>query len=70
MSLLPCWGAQLEVPRSDYTACGQPTPTSIALARRRKLGRKRNKLSEEVICALLPDFRQHGQKAVAQVCRT
>src|SRR5262245_44196251 len=25
----------------------------------------RNKLSEEVICALLRDFRQHGQKAVA-----
>ena len=30
----------------------------------------RNKLSEEVICALLRDFRQHGQKAVAQVRRT
>ena len=27
----------------------------------------RNALSEEVICALLRDFRQHGQKAVAQV---
>jgi hypothetical protein len=30
----------------------------------------RNKLSEEVICALLRDFRQHGQKAVARVRRT
>jgi len=30
----------------------------------------RNALSEEVICALLRDFRQHGQKAVAQVRRT
>src|SRR5215208_1050218 len=27
----------------------------------------RNALSEEVICALLRDFRQHGQKAIAQV---
>ena len=27
----------------------------------------RNALSEEVICALLRDFRQYGQKAVAQV---
>ena len=30
----------------------------------------RNKLSEEVICALLRDFRQHGQKAIAKVRRT
>src|SRR6266481_2893701 len=30
----------------------------------------RNKLSEEVICALLRDFRKHGEKAVAQVRRT
>ena len=30
----------------------------------------RNELSEEVICALLRDFRQHGQKAVARVRRT
>jgi hypothetical protein len=30
----------------------------------------RNKLSEEVICALLRDFRQHGQEAVARVRRT
>src|SRR5262249_25140970 len=29
----------------------------------------RNALSEEVICALLRDFRQHGQKAVALVRR-
>jgi hypothetical protein len=29
-----------------------------------------NKLSEEVICALLRDFRQHGQKAVARVRQT
>ena len=29
----------------------------------------RNKLTEEVICALLRDFRQHGQKAVARVRR-
>ena len=29
----------------------------------------RNKLSEEVICALLRDFRKHGEKAVAQVRR-
>jgi Family of unknown function (DUF5681) len=30
----------------------------------------RNKLSEEVVCALLRDFRQHGQKAVARVRQT
>jgi hypothetical protein len=30
----------------------------------------RNKLSEELICALLRDFREHGQKAVAKVRRT
>src|SRR5262245_55138670 len=30
----------------------------------------RNALSEEVICALLRDFRQHGQKAVARVRQT
>jgi hypothetical protein len=30
----------------------------------------RNKLSEEVICALLRDFRLHGQKAVARVRQT
>jgi hypothetical protein len=29
----------------------------------------RNALSEEVICAILRDFRQHGQKAVAKVRR-
>jgi hypothetical protein len=30
----------------------------------------RNKLTEEVICALLRDFRRHGQKAVARVRQT
>src|SRR5262245_50408884 len=30
----------------------------------------RNALSEEVVCALLRDFRQHGQKAVARVRQT
>src|SRR5262249_6956325 len=30
----------------------------------------RNRLSEEVICPLLPDFRQHGQNAVARVRQT
>jgi hypothetical protein len=30
----------------------------------------RNKLSEEVICALLRDFREHGQKAIAKVRQT
>jgi hypothetical protein len=36
-------------------------------------GRKpgsRNALSEEVICTLLRDFRQHGQRAVARVRET
>jgi hypothetical protein len=40
-----------------------------ATARYRPRG-SRNALSEEVICALLRDFRQHGQKAVARVRRT
>ena len=30
----------------------------------------RNALSEEVICALLRDFREHGQKAIAKVRQT
>ena len=29
----------------------------------------RNALSEEVICALLRDFRKHGEKAIARVRR-
>ena len=29
----------------------------------------RNRLSEEVICALLREFQQHGQKAIAKVRR-
>ena len=29
----------------------------------------RNALSEEVICALLRDFRKHGEKAIAKVRR-
>jgi len=32
-----------------------------------RLRGSRNALSEAVICALLRDFRQHGQKAIAQV---
>ena len=35
-----------------------------------RLRGSRNALSEEVISALLRDFRQHGQKAVARVRRT
>ena len=35
-----------------------------------RLRGSRNKLTEEVICALLRDFRQHGQKAVARVRQT
>src|SRR5258708_4950907 len=35
-----------------------------------RLRGSRNALSEEVICALLRDFRQHGQKAVARVRQT
>src|SRR5262245_23942929 len=35
-----------------------------------RLRGSRNKLSEEVICALLRDFQQHGQKAVARVRQT
>ena len=35
-----------------------------------RLRGSRNKLSEELICALLRDFREHGQKAIAKVRRT
>jgi hypothetical protein len=35
-----------------------------------RLRGSRNTLSEEVICALLHDFRQYGQKAVAKVRQT
>ena len=35
-----------------------------------RLRGSRNKLSEEVICALLRDFRERGQKAIAKVRRT
>jgi hypothetical protein len=34
-----------------------------------RLRGSRNRLSEEVICALLRDFREHGQKAIAEVRR-
>ena len=34
-----------------------------------RLRGSRNKLSEEVICALLRDFRKHGEKAIAKVRR-
>ena len=35
-----------------------------------RLRGSRNKLSEEVICALLRDFSKHGEKAIAKVRRT
>jgi hypothetical protein len=35
-----------------------------------RLRGSRNRLSEEVICALLRDFRKHGEKAIAEVRRT
>ena len=35
-----------------------------------RLRGSRNRLSEEVICALLRDFREHGQKAIAKVRQT
>ena len=35
-----------------------------------RLRGSRNRLSEEVICALLRDFRKHGEKAIAKVRRT
>jgi hypothetical protein len=34
-----------------------------------RLRGSRNRLSEEVICALLRDFRKHGEKAIAKVRR-
>ena len=55
----------------------EPTAPPAPLARPKgcggpagRLRGSRNKLSEEVICALLRDFREHGQKAIAKVRRT
>ena len=45
----------------------QPGESGIPAGRLRG---SRNKLGEEVICALLRDFREHGQKAIAKVRRT
>jgi hypothetical protein len=39
------------------------------LSRAGRLRGSRNKLTEEVICALLRDFRKHGEKAIAKVRR-
>src|SRR5262249_19837055 len=47
--------------------CWQPGQSGNPAGRTRG---SRNALSEEVICALLRDFRQHGQKAVARVRQT
>jgi hypothetical protein len=44
-------------------AAGAGNPTG-------RLRGSRNALSEEVICAILRDFRKHGEKAVAKVRRT
>src|SRR6516225_3122489 len=56
------------MPTNKPTMAGQGWCTT-----RNPTGRLRgscNKLSEEVICALLRDFREHGQKAIAKVRRT
>src|SRR5262249_41287162 len=52
---------RLALHRREGTRAGNPAG---------RLPGSRNRLSEEVICALLRDFRQHGQKAVARVRQT
>jgi len=53
--------------RLSLSGCAVSLPFQLV---RERLRGSRNKLSEEVICALLRDFRQHGQKAVARVRQT
>src|SRR6516225_3863291 len=55
-----------------WTGTGTPPGWGPVWARNPagRLRGSRNKLSEEVICALLRDFREHGQKAIAKVRRT
>jgi len=48
-------------PTVCYGALGNPAG---------RLRGSRNRLSEAVICALLRDFSQHGEKAIAKVRRT
>src|SRR5262245_41199546 len=73
----------LKIAESITLSCGWPASTRrhqlmpTNLWRRGQSGNpagrprgSRNALSEEVICALLRDFRQHGQKAVARVRQT
>jgi hypothetical protein len=55
------------VPAHMPTNLWQPGQSGNPVGRTRG---SRNKLSEEVICALLRDFREHGQKAIAKVRRT
>src|SRR6516225_2433713 len=54
-----------------WTGAGTPPGGGPVWARNPagRLRGSRNKLSEEVICALLRDFREHGQKAIAKVRR-
>src|SRR5262249_47328468 len=44
--------------------CARPDVVPFGAGRLRG---SRNRLSEEVICALLRDFRKHGEKAIAKV---
>jgi hypothetical protein len=55
------------VPAHMSTTLWQPGQSGNPVGRTRG---SRNKLSEEVICALLRDFREHGEKAIAKVRRT
>jgi Family of unknown function (DUF5681) len=54
------------VPAHMPTTLWQPGQSGNPVGRTRG---SRNKLSEEVICALLRDFRKHGEKAIAKVRR-
>ena len=60
-------------PREFITLLGGAvSPVALPRWARRRPGRlrgSRNKLSEAVICALLRDFRKHGEKAIAKVRR-
>jgi hypothetical protein len=55
-------GASTHMPTNLWQPGESGNPTG-------RLRGSRNKLSEEVICALLRDFRKHGEKAIAKVRR-
>jgi len=68
-SRAPSYGCSTST-QDQHTRAYQPLAPGESGNPAGRLRGSRNKLTEEVICALLRDFRQHGQKAVARVRQT